>query len=336
MKKKLLIFFSVLLTFPYIVNAEQRRYEVTATCKSNFNYDLVYNSPKTYKCSNGNTSPYTNTIEDSCRNFTGKVCNKGEVRQCYVILDYDCSRTTSGAKFTTTKKTTKRRITKSTNTTMTTTVVASNTKLKSLSLSAGTIDFNADIYSYSINVDSSVDSINVTAIPEDDTSKVEIKNNTNLENGSVITVIVTGVDNSISEYKIIVSKETHIMSSNAKLSSLTIKDYNLAFNPKINTYSLTVNSNTTELDINYVVEDEKSIVTISGNENLVSGSKVKIAVTAEDGTENIYTIDIDKEKESNSITIIFIIILILSILAGAYYIYKKFIQSKMGEKYEYE
>ena len=36
------------------------------------------------------------------------------------------------------------------------------------------------------------------------------------------------------------------------------------------------------------------------------------------------------------IKILFIIILILAILAGAYYLYKKFVGSKTGDKYEYE
>ena len=69
---------------------------------------------------------------------------------------------------------------------------------------------------------------------------------------------------------------------------------------------------------------------------IICKSKIKISVTAEDGTENLYIINITLKQKSNAITIIFVIILILALIAGGYYIYKKFIQSKMGDKYEYE
>lgn len=335
MKKKILLFIFGFMIFPQLINAEQVSYNVTATCKSNYNYDFVYDNPKSYTCSNGNTSPYTKTIRDTCKTLTQNVCNIGTTKKCYITLDYDCSKTTSGAKYvTTTKRTTTKR--RSTTTTTTTVPVKSNTKLKSLVLSSGNISFNADIYEYSINVESNINSIDVTAVPEDESSKVEIKNNTNIENGSVISVIVTGTDNSTSEYKINVNKEVYIMSSNAKLSSLKVDGYDISFNSRINDYTITIDDSVSELNINYETEDENAIATVTGNSNLTKGSKVLINVTAEDGTENTYTINVNLKQKSNFFTILFIIILILAIVAGAYYIYKKFIQSKMGEKYEYE
>lgn len=338
MKNKIILFMIGFMLFPSIINAEQRTYNVTATCGSNHNYDFVYDNG--YTCSNGNTSPFFTTIKDTCKTLSQNVCNEGTVRKCSVTLDYDCSRTTSGAEYvTTTKKTTTKRrsTTKNTTTTITTTIpVPSNTKLSSLVLSSGNINFSANIYEYSINIDSNVNSIDVTAIPEDETSRVEILNNTNIENGSVIRVIVTGTDNSISEYKINVTKEVYIMSSNAKLKSLSVDGYTLNFNTKINEYTLIINEEDKELNIDYETEDEKAIATITGNSNLTNDSKVIIKVTAEDGTENSYTINITIKRKSNVLSIFFIIILILAIIAGAYYIYKKFIQSKMGEKYEYE
>ena len=336
MKKNLLLFIIGMLIFPAITNAEQRQYSVTATCKNNFNYELVYDNPKAYSCSNGNRNPYTKTVTDTCREFTNKVCNVGETRSCYIVLDYDCSRISSGAKFTTTKKTTKTKTTKTTSSTTTTTSVIVNTKLKSLTLSNGSIVFNPEIYEYSVNVDSNVNSIDVTAIPEDENSKVEIKNNTNIENGSVISILVTGNDNSTTEYKINISKEVYIMSSNAKLSSLSVKGYDIPFNSKINEYPIKLDDGVNELNIDYEVEDEKAVVTITGNKNLTDGSRVIITVTAEDGTENAYVLYISLKEKSNVLSTLFIIILILALVAGGYYIYKKFIQSKMGDKYEYE
>ncbi len=337
MKKNILLFIIGFLLFPNLINAEQVSYSVTASCKSNYNYEFVYDNPRNYYCANGNSSPYTTTIQDSCNDLRNRIC-KNDVQKCYIVLDYDCSRTSSGAKFnTTTKKTTtKTRTTKTTTTTTTTVPVKSNTKLKSLTLSSGSIVFNSDTYEYSINVESTVNSIDVTAVPEDDTSKVEIKGNTNIDNGSIISIIVTGSDNSTSEYKINVMKETYIMSSNAKLSSLSVKGYDIPFNSKISDYTIILDSEVSELDIDYEAEDEKAVVTITGNSNLTNGSKIVITITAEDGTENVYNLNITMKQKSNAFTILFIIILILAIIAGGYYVYKKFIQSKMGDKYEYE
>lgn len=337
MKNKILLFVIGFILFPSIINAEQRSYNVTATCGSNYNYEFVYDNPTTYTCSNGNTNPYKTTIQDSCKTLTQNVCSRGTVKRCSVTLDYDCSRTPSGAKYIkTTKRTTTRKRNTTTTTTTTTVPVKSNTRLKSLSLSSGMINFNSDTYEYSIDVESNVNSIDVTAIPEDSTSRVEVKNNTNIENGSIISIIVIGSDNSTSVYKINISKEVYIMSNNAKLNSLSVEGYMLSFNSKINEYMLKIDEEVKELNINYETDDEKANVTVTGNSDLKDGSKILITVTAEDGTENNYTINISVEEKSNFLTILFIVILILALIAGGYYIYKKFIASKKGTKYEYE
>lgn len=343
MKRKILLFMLILL-LPITVNAKQIKYSVTATCKSNYNFEFVYDKPTGYSCSNGNNSPYANTITDTCRSL-GSLCNRGEVKSCYVVIDYDCNRTKTGASFTTTTKTTTTRTTRRayttaprTTTTTTTEKVASNTKLSSLSLSSGEINFNKDVYEYRIEVTNEVDSINVNAVPEDSSSKVEIKNNTNITNGSVINIIVTGVDGTTSEYKITVNKKEKTKSSNNYLSSLTIKDYELSpsFDKNINEYTVTIDSNVKELVIDYDIEDKSAFPYITGNNDLKDGSVIKILIVAEDGKENTYLVNVKVKKKSNFIKILFTIILILSLLAGAYYIYKKYKQDKSGEKYEYE
>lgn len=344
MKKRILLFMLILL-LPITVNAKQIKYSVTATCKSNYNFEFVYDKPTGYNCSNGNSSPFANTITDTCRNL-GSLCNRGEVKSCYVVIDYDCNRTKTGANFTTTTtttRTTRKTYTtapKTTTTTTTTTTqkVASNTKLSSLSLSSGEINFNKDVYEYRIEVANEVDSINVNAVPEDSSSKVEIKNNTNITNGSVISIIVTGTDGTTSEYKITVNKKEKAKSSNNYLSSLTIKDYELSpsFDKKTKEYTVIIDSNVKELVIDYDVEDKTAFPYISGNENLKDGSVIEILVVSEDEKENTYVINVKVKKKSNFIKILFTIILILSLLAGAYYIYKKYKQGKSGDKYEYE
>lgn len=297
-------------------------------------------------CNNGNDSPKVVKQVDSDCPKIGNICNAGEFKSCTVVIQYDCNRTSSGASYytttttkkTTTKKTTTKKTTKkpTTTTTITTTQAPSNTKLTSLVVEGKTLMFNPELYEYTVEIESDVTSLNITALPQDNNSSVEIKDNSNLVNDSVISIVVTGKDGKVSTYKIKIIKETYIMSNNSKLKSLTVEGYNLSFNSKINEYSLIVDNGVKSLNINYETEDSKALVNINGNENIVDGSKITINVVAEDGTENNYVIDITVKKKTNAFKYIFVIILVLAIGAGGYYVYSKFIASKSGDKYEYE
>lgn len=90
-------------------------------------------------------------------------------------------------------------------------------------------------------------------------------------------------------------------SSIKTLKSLEIKGYELepTFNPETKNYSITLNEEDEELEIEAVPEDEKAEVNISGNENFKIGNNiVKITVTAEDGTVRFYNITVTKTNEA--------------------------------------
>lgn len=374
MCKKIMLFMFALLSLPIFVNARSVSSSVYAgnnlnECTSKYqdnsisiNKDIYFGHCMEYTCrdsktkyytsngvtcSNGNTNPYVKMEKNGCNNLSCTSSEKNNliVKYCSVLMYYDCSRKSNGDSFyttTTTRKTTTRRYNTTTTTTevIQTTPVVVNTKLSSLSLSSGSIEFNSDVNEYEIEVDSSINSINVNAVPVDASSKVDITGNSNIVNGSVISITVTGSDGSTNQYKIKVNKkeEEIKLSSNAKLKSLIINDYELDFNSNKFDYTLIINDNVSELDMSMEAEEKDAKISdISGNNNLKDGSKIIISVTAPDGvTINKYNINIRVKKKSNFIKILFIIILVLSILAGAYYIYKKFVLSKSGDKYEYE
>lgn len=306
-------------------------------CASNTsNY---YNNNKV-TCNNGNKDPYTKLVKNGCSNLS---CDSSEKdrsvkKYCSIIMYYDCNRKSNGDSLTTTTKKTTRKVVKTTTTTtIATTKAPSNTKLSSISLSQGSLNFKDDIYEYSIEVNNEVVNIDVKATPQDESSKVDITGNTNIVNGGEIIIKVTGTDGSSSQYKIKITKKEQVkLSNNSKLKSLEISGYTLNFNPKITEYTLTINSSDTELDIDYTPDDSKSVVQISGNSNLENGSKIEVIVVAEDSTSTTYTININVKKKSNIIKILFIIVLILSLCAGGYYFYKKYMDKKNGDKYEYE
>ena len=312
---------------------------------TNGKYKIYYNNKNKVTCSNGNTSPYVNVVKSGCADIDGKSCSSK--LYCSIIIEYDCTRKNNGDSFTTktTTKTTTKKVNATTTTTETTTTVVTeptteikkDTRLKSLSLSSGAIDFSSDVYSYTIEVLDDVDSINVTAVPMDESSEVLIEGNIEIVNGSTILVKVIN-DDSESIYNISVTKKEKEKSNNAYLKSLKIRNHDITFNKKVFNYLVIVESNENELDIYELnTEDENAVVEVKNNSNLTNGSKVDIVVTSEnEEVINTYTIDIKVKKKSNFIKVLFTFIIILAIIAGGYYVYKKFVMSKKGDKYEYE
>ena len=350
MKKKILLFLISMMFMPLVTFASNvysgenlnectKRYQSQSISINNdieFSHCMEYScksgSTKYYSsnrvtCNNGNSDPYHELRASGINNLscTSSEKSKGEIKFYSIIMYYDCNRKSNGNSFTTTTKTTTKRTTKRVTTSKVTTSQTTtseeprviNTKLSSITLSDGEIDFKEDVFEYSVNVDVNIDFIDVKVVPIDANNKVEINGNTNVVNGSIIVIKVIGSDNSSTEYKInVIKEEKTVLSSNSKLKSLKVDGYDLNFNSKVNNYTLYIDESVNELNIDYEAEDSKSTVLISGNNN--------------------YSIDIKIKKKSNLLKILFIIILILSIVAGGYYIYKKVMNSKSGDKYEYE
>lgn len=86
-------------------------------------------------------------------------------------------------------------------------------------------------------------------------------------------------------------------SDNNNLESLSISGYELTpkFSADVKEYSLTITEDVEKLDITAEPEDKNAEVKIEGNENLLIGENtIKIIVTAEDGTERTYTLNVTK------------------------------------------
>ena len=102
------------------------------------------------------------------------------------------------------------------------------------------------------------------------------------------------------------------ISNNSLLSNLEIEGYKIKFDAKKTDYSINIKEGVSQLNINAVPSDEKSTITIEGNDNLTNGSKVKIRVTAEDGSFTDYFVEVKVVgKGGNVILTIFVILLII-------------------------
>ena len=86
-----------------------------------------------------------------------------------------------------------------------------------------------------------------------------------------------------------------VLSNKNKLVSLktTALSITPAFDPDTTEYNATVDSNTDILYTSYQTEQEKAIVTVTGNE-------VKIQVTAENGEQKLYRIQVKKETKEET------------------------------------
>ena len=198
--------------------------------------------------------------------------------------------------------------TKSTTTTTTSSVKSNNANLKSLNIldsnnkevvySPG---FSPSVYEYAATVDSDISSVSVNVTMEDSKANVIINNPDSLVAGenNKITITVTAEDGTKKAYVLNIKREA--LDGNALLSSLSITEYpDLKFKSDKFAYIVKVDKAVNNLTIQYSTSSDTSVVTISDNENLKDGSKVKILVKAEDGSKREYTLNISKVKEQEN------------------------------------
>lgn len=193
--------------------------------------------------------------------------------------------------------------------------------LSSIELSKGKIDFDEKKSEYTVYVGYDVTQVLATPKAKNPEDKITITGGENLSVGveTPITISVYNEENNFTRiYTInVIRKEENLdISSNSKLSSLKIDNHKLKFNKDKTEYSLMLKKGVTELKINAVADDEKSIIAIDGNENLEKGSEIIIHVTAEDGSVTDYVIKITGISKGANVVLIVILIIIIIIIIG--------------------
>jgi len=335
-----------------------------ATCYTGKWEQSYYISRNLVYCSNGNGNPYIQIINDGCKQYQGTCTpSVSASKYCSVVTYYDCAKTSNGNVYvaqttkttnktiTTTRKTSttnrnkttnKSSTTSSTTTTTTTTTptttpnLDNNNYLSSIKLSEGNINFDKETLVYNIEVNSDVNYIEVEAKAESSKAKVEIINNKDINEDKPITITVTAEDESQRIYLINVIKkeEEPVLSSNNLIKNIYIENYKLKFKSTKNNYTLKIKEDIKNLNIKVELEDEKASYILTGNDNLKSGSKINIVVTAENGSENVYTIKI-KKKNNSLLAIIIIIILGIACVVG-FKLIRNLLPAKKDDKYGYE
>ncbi|HBA37781.1 MAG TPA: hypothetical protein DCY94_03575 [Firmicutes bacterium] len=186
-----------------------------------------------------------------------------------------------------------------------------NLILKQLEVVSQEIDFDPYKYEYELEVDLSVTSLNITAIPSDETVTVDISSNRfNLKEGeNLISITLRDTSENTNVYNIKVNR-LEPKSDNNYLASLTVAGYQLNFDPSVTFYTLETGK-VSSLNITAITESELAKYEILGNSGLQDGSTVIVRVTAEDGSARDYLLNIKRVFNIMDYWIYIVIILLL-------------------------
>lgn len=181
----------------------------------------------------------------------------------------------------------------------------SDASLSGITLSSGSLSpsFDEDTLSYRVNVSKDIETISITGNAKDNTQTITGNvSNRNLEFGdNTFTITVTAQDSTKKTYTIVVNRED-TRSNNANLQTLTLSAGRIDFQENVLEYSTRVLYEVTSIDVGALAYDAAAKIEITGNENLVVGNNViEIKVTAENGTEQTYVINVNRLKEGETL-----------------------------------
>lgn len=169
-------------------------------------------------------------------------------------------------------------------------VKSSDSSLKSLTVSSGSIDFIPSTLEYNLEVSSNVSTIEIQAVPNDTKATIKLPDKLSLETGlNTFAIVVTAEDGSTTTYKINVNKLENIISENALLSSLNISGHTIDFSSDVFEYKIG-NITTSELGITATAIDSNAKIKIFGNNNIGKNGVIIIRVIAEAGNYKDYVL----------------------------------------------
>ena len=164
--------------------------------------------------------------------------------------------------------------------------------------------FDTNVTEYYITVDTSVDTLDVEAIPENPNAKVEVSGSGKMILGkNSITIKVTSEDGTQSKtYTIYVTKTDDIEKANANLETLAIRQGTLIpefSDVQYTEYRVEIDNSIETIDILAIPQNQNANVTIQKDDVMQIGdNKILINVTAEDGiTNKKYEVTVHRRTE---------------------------------------
>ncbi len=174
-----------------------------------------------------------------------------------------------------------------------------NTSLKGITLSSGTLSpaFSADTLEYKVSVDTNVEKMSIDVSKEDNQKVSGLVKDAKLAFGdNTFSIKVTSESGKSKTYKIVVNRADN-RSNNALLGSITIDNGKLNFDKNVFMYDVRVLNEVSTINVVATPEDSKAKVEVDSPKSLKEGdNKVVIKVTAENGANQEYSINIKRLK----------------------------------------
>lgn len=178
---------------------------------------------------------------------------------------------------------------------------STNAFLSNIIVSSGELTFNKTTYDYTVNVDSSVSSIDVTAITEDKTAIMKMNKVTyssphtltlsSLNSGKTeVVILVTAENGNVLTYKVTINKEIDVS------TTITSEEYGHTI---ANDYIMTVKLPTTGIEMKNQLDNENEYLEIwtadesrkiEDTENLATGMIVKLMIKGQEKDRKIIVI----------------------------------------------
>lgn len=182
-----------------------------------------------------------------------------------------------------------------------------NSYLKSIKIDNEQIeDFSYNKLDYTIEVASSLSSVDISADTVNSNAKITGTGTIKLDDGeNKITLVVTAENGNITTYNLIINRQSKeediVLSETNNLKSLTIDKIEFEFNKDTLEYNLETDFSTDKISISYELEDNNASVDSKKEVDLIVGvNKVNIVVTAENGNTKTYTLNITRKEISIS------------------------------------
>ena len=181
---------------------------------------------------------------------------------------------------------------------------SSNNYLDNLYVHEGPLDpvFNKDKLEYDVEVPFGTEQLTIDVSLADSTATYEIIGNNNLNTGTnEVQVKVRAEDGTTKIYKLNVLVQDEAAYSN-RLTSLTVSSGSLSpdFDPDTTSYTVTVTTATSSINVNGILESVYAKATGLGNHELALGrNELPIVVTSKDGKTRTYSVIVYRIESSD-------------------------------------
>lgn len=176
-----------------------------------------------------------------------------------------------------------------------------NNYLSSLSTDKGEITFNKETLNYKLEVEDTVDKIEIKATAESEKAKVAGTGSKTLKYGdNKIEIKVTAENETVKTYVINVNRKDN-RSNDATLSELNIEELEIDFDKNTTKYDIEVDNDVESINIEAKTSSDKAKISGLGKKSLKVGKNTfTIKVTAENGKVKNYTLNITRSEDEES------------------------------------